>query len=198
MQVFIERTCPSFWDSFVKKNSPLLFHRFVWAKVLKDGYAQEPLYCWLEKDGEPVLALLGGVSNFRIVRILFATFHYGGLVGNLSELRDFCRLLDPQLKQMGIHEIRLLETKSLSVLEEFGYRGVDVPRHIVDIGNHSLESLFNEFKRSVRKNIRKSQKEGVTVDEVVNRETVDNVFQLYLDTMSYNKAAAKYPKERFF
>ena len=197
MQAFVQSECPGFWDDFVESRSPMLFHRSLWANVLQDGYGGVPLYCWLEREGRPVVGMMGGMMDFKVARLFYSSLPFGGLVGDVSAAGDFLKHAEPMLKKRGVHQIHLLEPCHLDALEDLGYHPTVVARHQVDVTDYDSDSLFKDLHRSVRKAIRKSRKENVEVLEVTDRSQIEGVFDLYVKTMAHNQAATKYPVDRF-
>lgn len=196
--VHVTRQAPDFWDDFVEHHQGLLFHRSDWADVLAKGYGYQPCYCWYEQDGAPRLGFMGGIVDFRIVRVLNACIPYGGLLGDESYLEPFCRQLGPALQREGIHQLQLAEPGTRPRLETFGFQGVVVARHQADIADYAdAEALRAALPRSVRKNLNRAEREGLVVEPLQDRSDVDVVFDLYLKTMERNRAAAKYPHGRF-
>lgn len=197
MKIFVSSECPAFWDEFARANSSLLFQRSIWARVLRDGYGGAPLYCWLERQKTPVVGMMGSIMDFKVVRIFYATIPYGGLLGDDSWTLDFLRLVEPELRKRGVHKIQIAEPRQAPIIEQAGYTTEGIARHQVVLSGHDAESLEASFPGSVRRALRKSRKEHVLISELRDRSAINDIFNLYLQTMARNKAAAKYPIGRF-
>jgi len=194
----ISINAPPFWDEFARHHSGMLFQRSIWARILKQGYTSEPIFCWLEDDdGKAVIGFLGGILDFHILRILNATFPYGGLMGDDRYLDGLIDQLHPVLRDQGIHIVRFIATRPIPGLQHLGYTATNVSRHRINLENYTIDSFLDSLHRSVRKAIRKSHREGVSIEPVTSRESVHEVYDLYLKTMAHNRAAAKYPLGRF-
>jgi len=197
MKAFVSSECPDFWDEFALANSSLLFHRSLWVRVLSDGYGGSPLFCWLEREGNPIVGLMGIVMDFTLVRVYYAALPYGGMIGEDSMVPEFFRIVEPELRKRGVHQIQIPEPRHAPILEEAGFASTEIARHQVHLAGLNAESLEDSLPRSVRKALRKGRKENVEVREVRDRSEIEGVFELYMKTMAHNKAAAKYPIGRF-
>lgn len=197
MKTIVSRKCPDFWDDFVSRHSPLVFHRSVWADVLRDGYESTPLFCWLEDESNPRLALLGGIMDFRAMKIFYAALPYGGFAGDTDVLKIFTDGFLTAMIDEGIHQIRIAEPGCRAQLEPLGFEATELARHVTDLRPFDSASLLEALPRSVRKNIRRSRQSGVAIDELTEEADLGDVFALYLKTMAQNHAAAKYPAARF-
>jgi len=182
MKIFVSSECPDFWDDFAKANSSLLFHRSIWARVLRDGYGGMPLFCWLERDGTPVVGMMGAIMDYKVVRVFYAALPYGGLIGDDSAAPDFIKLVEPELRNRGVHKIQIPEPRHAPILEGAGFTSTEIARHQVNVAERDIKSLQASFPRSVRKAIRKSHKENVEIREVLDRSEIDGVFELYMKT----------------
>ena len=166
MNIFINNECPIFWESLSNSDPQLIFHLPIWAKILEEGYGGDPLFCWMEDNNKPVIGILGCILNFGIIRILYASLPYGGLIGDDKYTNEFITRLEPALKEYGIGQIRIIETRCFDALVNLGYKAAYVSRHIIYLNNQTGDELLRSFNRSVRKNINKSRREGVTIEEV--------------------------------
>lgn len=197
MNAFVRSGCPDFWDSFVNTNSALLFHRSIWASVLREGYGGTPLFCWLEKGGMPVAGLMGAIMDFKLVRVFYAAVPYGGFIGDDSMALELLRQIEPELRKWRVHKIQIAEPRHLPIIEDAGYLSGEIVRHQLDLTGYSPESLEMSYPSSVRRALRKSRKENIEIGEIRDRSEIDKIYELYVKTMARNRAAAKYPIGRF-
>lgn len=198
MGIHVSRACPAWWDDFVSGHSNLLFYRSVWGEVLEQGYGWTPLYVWLEKDGKPVIGFLGGIYNLGFMRMLYSSLPYGGLVGDVTQLQNLIDQLRPALRSEGIHQVRLAEWGVRPELESLDFEAVELSAHRVNLADYDEDSYFKALPHSVRKNVKRSRREGLLISELTERDEVGRVFELYANSMARNGAALKYSIDRFY
>ncbi len=198
MNVVAQEECPDFWEDFSRSHSDLLFHRAVWGDVLRQGYGWRPLYVWLEENGKPILGFLGGIYNVGFMRMLYASLPYGGLVGDSSRVADLVGLLGDALRDERIHQVRLAEWGVRPELESLGFEAVELSAHRVNLAAYDEETYFKALPHSVRKNVKRSRREGLEISELADRDEVVRVFELYANSMARNGAALKYSIDRFY
>src|ERR1051325_7202852 len=166
------------WDSEISRHpGSSFFHRSSWARVLNETYGHHPVYfCGLRNDRiEQVLPVMEVSSSWT------------GRRGVSLPFSDFCPLL-----KSGSHDTRhlyeaaleygrqrkwkYLEARDLSPdwPDPGGTRPTHVepanaPRHLQFVA-HSIklepneEALFKCLDGSIRRGVRKAQKEGLTVE----------------------------------
>jgi len=198
MAVHSAKEAPEWWDGFVESHSSLLFHQAAWGDVLREGYRWTPLYVWLEEEDAPVLAFLAGIYDVGFMRILYSSLPYGGLIGDVSFTKPLLAGLTPLLKEERIHEIRFAEWGMRPELLDAGFDVVELNAQRIDLREYDQETYLNALPRAVRKNIRRTEREGLVVEEISSRDEVEGVFNLYAESMKRNKAALKYSIHRFY
>jgi len=182
---------------FLFANSSCFFNRKEWFQVLEEGF-KEPVvaYC-LEKDGKICLALPGVIFNFGLVKMFYSNIPYGGFVGDLQLIPSSAALFEESLRKDGIHLIRIGGTSYDEFCELEGYRKDSAFIHVVDLEGKDEETLWNSYKKRVRRDVRKAEKSGISIHEAASPEEMDVLYGLYLETMSRNEAFNIWTKKLF-
>jgi CelD/BcsL family acetyltransferase involved in cellulose biosynthesis len=133
--------------------------------------------------------------DYKIMRILYASIPYGTIIGDYSVLPHFLRAFHGFLESRKIDLLRLSGAYP-------GTPAFDIPRyssrrqpiHLLSLAGKSEETLWQSYKRYVRRDIRRAERMGVVVEEIHERSEVEDFYSLYLCSMRRNRAVAKYPK----
>ena len=176
MVTIVDPTTIQDWDNRIKPlPGAAFFHGAAWARVLKRSYGYGPLY-FLDEEKRPsaVIPLMEVISFLTGKRAVSLPF------------TDYCEALSPHeevLKVMFdavIREGRQRGWKYIELRGGSGFLGernssAFYYRHTLDL-TPGAGMLFNGFRDSVRRNIRKALKEGV---EVRFEFSIDAVRQFY-------------------
>jgi hypothetical protein len=173
---------------FLKRHSSSIFVRPDWSSILKEGFGSTVSSYCLRKDGKIVLALPGIILNFRILKMFYSNIPYGGFVGEMEYLSTFLSLLEKSLKEDHIHSIRIAKDSKTQFPEPEGYRKETAFTHLLDLDEMTEESLWESYKKRIRRDVRKAEKSGIRIDEARDLKEVDILFDLYLETMERNEA----------
>lgn len=173
---------------FFGNYSNSIFNRTEWSSVLREGFDSEVVSYCLRKDGRIVLALPGIILDFKIMRMFYSNIPYGGFLGELEYLSEFLQLSEERLKKEHIHFIRIGKNFQIQFPELEGYRKETAYTHLLDLNNITEETLWNNYKKRVRRDVRRAEKSGVSLSEVTDSEEIDVLFDLYLETMKRNEA----------
>lgn len=153
------------WDGFVRgQRGWTHFHLYGWRTIYERVYGHECLY-YAARGGDGTLA--GVLPLVRVRSLLFGHYlvslpfvNYGGPLGNEGAVQSLIREAVVQADRDGV---KLLEVRNRGPL------GVDLPvSHrkitvVLDLPAGSPEQLFKHFDAKLRNQIRRPQKEGVTV-----------------------------------
>lgn len=93
-------------------------------------------------------------------------------------------------------EIRpVYDMSELSALNSFGYKFEDHLNFLISI-NMSKEDICKQIHKSMKKNIKKAYKNGVTVEEINNRDQIDTYYDFLKEV--YHKAKVPLADISFF
>jgi serine/alanine adding enzyme len=152
------------WDAFAsRQNGFTHFHSFRWRAVVESVFGHECLYLAARNwDGQ----LIGILPLVRVRSLVFGHYlvsmpflNYGGPLGTDEGIRA---LVEEAIAIARSDKVKLLELRSrlpLSVPMPASLRKVTVVLDLAD----SPEGQFNRFDGKLRSQIRRPQKEGVTV-----------------------------------
>jgi lipid II:glycine glycyltransferase (peptidoglycan interpeptide bridge formation enzyme) len=181
--------------NFFKTYSPSIFNRVEWSEVLKEGFGSEVASYCLRKDGEIVLSLPGIVLDFKILKMFYSNIPYGGFVGEMDYLSSFLTFLEKRLKEEHIHFIRIGKNFQTQFPELEGYRKEVAYTHLLYLDQYTEESLWNNYKKRVRRDVRKAEKSGISIHEASDLKEIDILYDLYLETMKRNEAYNTWTKK---
>jgi hypothetical protein len=185
------------WDEFASRYTDLIFYQSIWSEVLRKGLGGQPLYFYL-KEGEEIVAGLPGVLlNFRIFKVYYASIPYGNLIGEISFFPRFLDVLGKEFQKRGIDEVRMTESPFLEPYHPEGFKSLPATCSLLDLRGFEKERIMEGYKKYIRRDIRKAQRNGVTIRPGSSREDVRIFYELYLSSMERNRAAAKYPRRWF-
>ncbi len=181
------------WDEFASRYTDLIFYQSAWSEVLRKGLGGQPLYFCLKDEGGIVAGLPGVLLNFRIFKVLYASIPYGNMIGEKSYFEPFAELLDRDFPRMGIHQVRITDSPFLEPFDQRHSRPEATKCTLLDLAGLDRASVWEGYKRYIRRDIRKGQRSGVTVQTGVSESSVKVFYELYLASMQRNRAMAKYP-----
>lgn len=152
------------WDAFAAAQSGYThFHQLRWRKVIEEVFGHECVYLEARDSSGK---LIGVLPLVRVRSVLFGHYivsmpflNYGGPLGSAAAVRA---LVDEAVTIARRDNVKLLELRSrvpLDISLPASHRKVTVVLDLPD----SAEDLFQSFGSKLRSQIRRPQKEGVTV-----------------------------------
>jgi len=170
---------PAEWDAAVRGSEGWThFHLYGWRSVITRVFGHECLYLVARDDTRQIR---GTLPLVRIKSLLFGHYlvsvpflNYGGPLGDTEAVRLLAAYAS-DLADSG--DVKLLELRSrrpLAIDLPVSHRKITVVLDLVP-GNH--EALFKGFDAKLRSQIRRPQKEGVTVR--FGSDQVDPFFQVF-------------------
>ncbi|MGH7720172.1 MAG: FemAB family XrtA/PEP-CTERM system-associated protein [Gemmatimonadaceae bacterium] len=153
------------WDGFVRQQEGWThFHLVGWREVIRSAFGHECVYLAARDDAG---ALRGVLPLVRVKSVVFGHFlvsmpflNYGGPLG---EPEAISRLAGHAVELARRDDVRLLELRSriaLPVEMPASHRKITV---LLDIPEGGAAALWKRFDPKLRSQIRRPQKEGVTV-----------------------------------
>jgi len=173
---------------FLRFHSSSIFNRTEWSSVLREGFDAEVVSYCLKKDGRIILALPGIILDFKIMRMFYSNIPYGGFLGEFEYLDEFLQCFEERLKKEHVHFIRIGKNFQIQFPELEGYRRETAYTHLLDLDDTTEKILWDNYKKRVRRDVRKAEKSGVSINEVTDSEEINILFNLYLETMKRNEA----------
>jgi hypothetical protein len=180
------------WDEFASRYTDLIFYQSVWSEVLKEGLGGQPLYFCLKERGEIIAGLPGVLLNFRILKILYASIPYGNLIGEREYFSSFMEILENEFRKRKIDQVRVTESPFSKSQPPGSYQSVSAKCTLLDLRGFNKEQIWEGYKKNIRRDVRKAQKNRIMIRSAGSREGVNTFYRLYLASMERNKAMAKY------
>lgn len=152
------------WDGFVRGQSGWThFHLHGWRTVYERVHGHECLY-YAARD--PSGALAGILPLVRVRSLLFGHYlvsqpfvNYGGPLGSEAAVRSLVQQATERAMAEGVKLLELRSRAPLPIDLPVSHRKVTV---VLDLPGNP-EALFRKFEAKLRSQIRRPQKEGVTV-----------------------------------
>jgi FemAB-related protein (PEP-CTERM system-associated) len=166
------------WDTFASTQKGFThFHRLRWRTVIERVFGHECVYL-AARDSAGKLA--GILPLVRVRSVVFGHYlvsmpfvNYGGPVGTEAAVRA---LVDEAVAVARRDRVKLLEMRSSVEIDtplHVSHRKITVVLDLPD----TPEELFNRFSAKLRSQIRRPQKEGVTI--AFGREQLEPFFSVF-------------------
>ncbi len=179
MFTIVDPTSIPDWDDRLKDLPGVsFFHGSAWARVLQKAYGYSPVYFVVEKDAHveaviPMMEVSSFLTGKRAVGLPFT---------------DYCEPLTPHIEVSKVlfeAIVREGKRRGWKYIELRG--GADFfgdakasafyYRHTLNL-TPGVDKLFNGFRDSTRRNIRKAEKEGVEVRFETSLDTLRDFYRL--------------------
>jgi hypothetical protein len=171
------------WDNLLlTADWTKFFHTSAWARVLSESYGYKPVYFTTIDNGKlgsliPVMEIDSFITGKRGVSLPFT---------------DFCHPVADTDVNFQALMVRLTEYGHRAGWKYIEFRGgseffTDAPHcdenfvHILDIDGNE-ESVLKSLRANIRNEIRKAEKEGVTVSLLHTREALATYYHLHCGT----------------
>ena len=165
------------WDAFAEQQEGFThFHRYGWRRVVESVFGHECLYL-VARDGT---ALRGLLPLVRVKSLVFGHYlvsmpflNYGGPLGTDSAVRALVADVSGRATREKVKLLELRSRRELPVELTASHRKITV---VLDLAA-SADAAFKQFDSKLRSQIRRPQKEGVTVQ--FGSEQVDPFFDVF-------------------
>jgi lipid II:glycine glycyltransferase (peptidoglycan interpeptide bridge formation enzyme) len=149
-------------------------------------------------EGRKIVAGLPGVLlNLGIIKILYASIPYGNLIGEKLYFQSLMELLDREFRRKGIGQVRLTESPFSESSPPESFKPISAKCTLLDLRGFNKEKIWEDYKKNIRRDVRKAQKSGIIIRRVESKKGIDIFYKLYLASMERNRALAKYPLRWF-
>ena len=196
------------WNHFARSQVGYThFHRFEWRDIVRDVFGHECIYLAARtRDGR----LEGVLPLVRVRSLLFGHYlvsmpflNYGGPIGTDSGIAVLVEEATALARRDRVKLIELRSKVPLRVDLAVSHRKITV---VMDLGDTDDET-FKRFDAKLRSQVRKPQKEGVTV--AFGAEQVDPFFKVFSRHMRdlgtptqprklFSRIAATFPDDAWF
>lgn len=186
------------WMGLLKDHDHLLFHEPVWASVMKEGLGADPVCLLLSQDGMVRGGLVGFCYRVLWARLAYLNLPYGGPIGEVPNSDELAILLSKWAKQANASRLRIAASPGvpdlMSADADSHFRVIRESTHLCRFQGRDFESLWMNFKGRVRRDVRKAEKSGVSVVNVVDDAGIDTFYELYKESMKRNRTVPKYSR----
>jgi hypothetical protein len=185
------------WDEFAFRYTDLIFYQSVWSDALRRGLGGQPLYFCFREGGEIVAGLPGILFNFKFFKIYYSSIPFGNLLGEKEYFPALMELVEKEFERRGIDQVRIAESPFSESYRPSSYQSLSAKVSLLDLRGADKEGIWNNYKKYIRRDVRKAEKSGVTIRSGSSGEDTRLFYDLYLASMERNRAAAKYPYQWF-
>jgi serine/alanine adding enzyme len=156
---------PQEWDGFaVSQSGYTHFHRFQWRTLIEKVFGHECLYLAArDSDG----SLVGILPLVRVRSVVFGHYlvsmpflNYGGPLGTDAGIQSLVSEAIAIARSGGVRLLELRSRVPLDISLGASHRKITV---VLDLPDQA-DALFQRFDSKLRAQIRRPQKEGVTVE----------------------------------
>lgn len=163
IQIINPITYPNWDDMLLEHSECSFFHTSHWARVLNEAYGYKPLYFSVIENGRlrsliPVMEVDSFLTGKRGVSLPF-TDYCEPVKSDESEFHDMFKYISEHSRRSGWKylELRGGETCFKVIPPSSYYYG-----HTLELSSDT-DRIFSHFGDSTKRNIKKAQREGVTV-----------------------------------
>lgn len=168
------------WDDLLKSNpAASCFHTSGWAKVLVDTYKYKPLYFASIADGKlldliPVMEINSFLTGRRGVSLPFSDY-CEPIISSPQHLNDAIEAIVEHGQKAGWKHLELRSEGSFPH---------DWPAsslfygHVLPLSDNP-EAVFARFRSSIKRNIRKAQRENVQIEMCNSPKSVKEFYRLH-------------------
>ena len=153
------------WDDFVRaRDGWTHFHLHGWQRVMKGALGHQCIYLAARKERNE---LSGVLPLVRVRSLLFGHFlvsmpflNYGGPLGDEESIRALVTHACDSARRDGVKLLELRSPTSLPIELPVSHRKITV---LLDLPEGDPDDLWRRLDAKVRSQVRRPQKEGVTV-----------------------------------
>ncbi|UCB51876.1 MAG: peptidoglycan bridge formation glycyltransferase FemA/FemB family protein [Candidatus Zixiibacteriota bacterium] len=185
------------WDDFVSAHSRLIFHTSTWRRILRESFRCPTRYLVFEEEGDWLCGLPGMMAGNRFFRVFYSLIPYGGFIGDRERIPECLRLLNNWAKNERIQRIQIVDVRIKNKRDLPDFKCVESYRHVLQLEGKTTDQIWKGYRGGLKRNIKAAMKSELCFERIGSREEIGQFYKLYLDSMSRNKALAKYPLQLF-
>lgn len=197
------------WDEFVRGQSGWThFHLHGWRQVMKGALGHQCIYLAARNESG---GLSGVLPLVRVRSVVFGHFlvsmpflNYGGPLGDDESVRALVAHAGDVARRDGVKLLELRSSTTLPIELPVSHRKITV---LLDLPDDDADVLWKRFDAKVRSQVRRPQKEGVTVR--FGPEQVEPFFEVFSKHMRdlgtptqslrlFRSIASEFPHDAWF
>ena len=177
------------WDQYVNSHPDAAHvHLWPWKKVIEDSYNKKSYYLIAESESKiigllPLFYIKSRLFGKELVSMPYAT--YGGVLADNGQIQE--ALINSAIdlaNQVNADTIKLRQVQKISPIN---FENTKISRDDSKVSMRlrliqDSEQQFNGFKAKLRSQIRRPQKEGMTV-KFGSAELIDDFYKVFLVNM---------------
>jgi Acetyltransferase (GNAT) domain len=202
----LQRVEPSaaLWADRATYPDRLIFHTPEWLRFVSESQRAEPVLAAITDGATTVGHFTGLITRRYGLRIMgspmagWTTSYMGFTLDPAVSRRAALQALIPfAFGELGVAHLEIRDRGFVeSDLEDLGLRWAAAPTAVIDL-TPSEDALFGGMASACRRNIRKAQKSGVVVEEVVGDAAfADEFYDQLRDVFAKQNLVPTYPPER--
>ncbi|MCX6749287.1 MAG: peptidoglycan bridge formation glycyltransferase FemA/FemB family protein [Candidatus Pacearchaeota archaeon] len=181
------------WEEFAGKSAETrIYHSLKFMQAIKESYPNCKDYYFLCKSGKidaifPFFLVKSRIFGNRLICVPF--LDSGNFLGEYTPklLKDLIEILKKDIKKIRHIEVRLNTSyenfdKTRNIFLKTGF-GEEKKKHQFIIYPKSKEDMWERFHKHTRNDIRKSQKSGLEIKKIDNKEELKKFYEIYLTEM---------------
>jgi hypothetical protein len=169
----------------------------MWWRILKESYGCQTRYLVFEEEGDWLCGLPGMMVGNRFFRVFYSLIPYGGFIGDRQRIPEYLVLLDSWAKKERIQRIQIVDVDIKNRQDLPDFKCVESYRHVLQLEGKSADQIWKNYRDGLKRNIKAAMKSELSFEKIRSREEIGQFYTLYLDSMSRNRALAKYPLQLF-
>lgn len=193
---------PAQWNHVVNETNGYFTQLYEWMEMCSTTFNYES-YPMLMEEGNEIRSICPMI--FDPLSKELQSPPLTGIGGPLptSELSTYLPEIEKLSKELNASKIKIQvrnEPETLHTLKQYGYN-IDhiIPYYLLDLKDvKSFDEVRKKFSKAARKGYERSRKFGVEVkSSPLSSENLKLTYDIYLETMEYNKARNIIPEELF-
>jgi hypothetical protein len=182
---------------FLSGKDISIFSSPTWNDILQKGFHVTAWYYGLRENGQILITLPGVLFDFKLVKVFYANMPYGEFIGDVRYVPSFLGLMEEHLKKEKVHLIRIAQLGNQSSMWMKDYHPRKGYQHVLSLNGVEEDAIWRTYKSSIRRNIRRAESSGVTIREIGAKIEMEELYQLYFETMKRNHATPTWTKGIF-
>lgn len=195
----------SLWNDFVIKSPDVwMYHLYQWQKLLQSAWHAD-VYSFVIQEKDKILAMFP-LTVLTPRSIMDSAFGPCGIafhpdIENKDKLVLFEICMDQVVKTMEHAKQKVLRVPlpTLSHLDQkwnfenlyipYGFKDTSTQTYIIDFENKTPDDVFNSFAKNMRYDIRRAEKDGITIRQGNSPSDVHQYYEMHKAT--YERIGAK-------
>ena len=166
------------WDEYVKKHpESSLFYLIECRNIISDLFGYKPIYLIAREGGRiagilPLFLIDGFLNSRRLISIPFSV--YGGVCADSNQIEQ--KLINRAVEESDIRNVKYLECRHLKKKINRLTTRITYTTFLLNL-NQDIELIFRGFRKSLRRQIKKSMDHGLVVN--FSSRDISSLYKFY-------------------